>query len=107
MGDDRLCISVTDTGIGISPTAIPHLFDDYMQADASIGNKYGGTGIGLALTRKFSVLLGGGISVESMPGKGSRFTIDISANLRDELKERRPIDIGSAEVRPVWQGNAG
>jgi signal transduction histidine kinase len=107
MGDDRLCISVTDTGIGISPTAIPHLFDDYMQADASISNKYGGTGIGLALTRKFSVLLGGAISVESMPGKGSRFTIDISANLRDELNERRPIDTGSAEVKPVWQGNAG
>ncbi|MGN6099734.1 MAG: sensor histidine kinase [Devosia sp.] len=77
--DDRLHAAVLDTGIGIAPDALPKLFETYVQADRTIQGRFGGTGIGLALTRKFAGLLGGTISVDSHPGKGSCFTIDIPA----------------------------
>jgi signal transduction histidine kinase len=79
--DDRLHATVTDTGIGISAETLPKLFNSYMQADPTIANKYGGTGIGLSISRKFSVLLGGDISVTSKMGEGSQFKIDIPAHL--------------------------
>ena len=81
LADDRLHAAVKDTGMGIAPEVLPRLFETYMQADATIYARYGGTGIGLALTRKFSVLLGGEISVTSRLGEGSTFTIDIPAEL--------------------------
>jgi signal transduction histidine kinase len=92
VADDRLCISVSDTGIGISQDALPRLFEDYMQADASISKRFGGTGIGLALTRKFSVLLGGEVSVQSTLGQGACFTIDIPANLQRDMDHREKTD---------------
>ena len=79
--DKRLHISVADQGIGIEEDSIPKLFASYMQADETISNNYGGTGLGLALCRKFAVLLGGEISVESTIGKGSTFTVEIPADL--------------------------
>jgi signal transduction histidine kinase len=91
VADDRLCVEVSDTGIGISENVLPRLFEDYMQADASIANRFGGTGIGLALTRKFSVLLGGEVTVTSVLGQGSRFTIDIPANLQRDLEYRESL----------------
>jgi hypothetical protein len=75
-------MTVEDTGIGIAPDVLPQLFETYMQADATIQARFGGTGIGLALTRKFSVLLGGQIAASSRPGEGSCFTIDIPADLK-------------------------
>jgi signal transduction histidine kinase len=77
--DDRLHAAVFDTGIGIAPEALPKLFETYVQADRTIQGRFGGTGIGLALTRKFAGLLGGTVSVQSQLGKGSVFTIDIPA----------------------------
>ncbi len=82
LADDRLHAEVIDTGIGISKENVAKLFDQYIQADATISNRFGGTGIGLSIARKFSMLLGGSINVESSPGKGSRFYIDIPANLK-------------------------
>jgi signal transduction histidine kinase len=82
-GEDRLVASVRDTGIGMKPEVLPKLFQDYIQADASISNRFGGTGIGLAITRKFSILLGGEVNVTSKPGEGSCFTIDIPARLAE------------------------
>lgn len=79
--DRRLYAFVRDTGIGIAPAVLPKLFQDYIQADATISNRFGGTGIGLAITRKFSVLLGGEVHVSSKPGEGSCFTLDIPAIL--------------------------
>jgi signal transduction histidine kinase len=79
--DDRLHATVTDTGIGIAAETLPKLFNSYMQADPTIANKYGGTGIGLSISRKFSVLLGGDISVTSKMGEGSQFHIDVPAHL--------------------------
>ena len=82
-GEDRLVASVRDTGIGMKADVLPKLFQDYIQADASISNRFGGTGIGLAITRKFSILLGGEVNVTSKPGEGSCFTIDIPARLAE------------------------
>jgi len=72
---DNLVIHVVDTGIGIAPDQITNLFEKFTVADDSSTSKYGGTGLGLALSQKLCKLMGGEISVESDVGKGSRFTI--------------------------------
>jgi signal transduction histidine kinase len=72
---DDLVIQVIDTGIGIAPDQITHLFEKFTVVDDSSTSKYGGTGLGLALSQKLCRLMGGEISVESDVGKGSRFTI--------------------------------
>jgi signal transduction histidine kinase len=72
---DDLVIQVIDNGIGIAPDQITHLFEKFTVADDSSTSKYGGTGLGLALSQKLCRLMGGEISVESDVGKGSRFTI--------------------------------
>jgi signal transduction histidine kinase len=75
--EDQLVVDVIDTGIGIAPDQITHLFEKFTVADDSSTSKYGGTGLGLALSQKLCKLMGGEISVESTLGKGSRFTIRI------------------------------
>lgn len=72
---DRLLVRVTDTGIGIAATKIPGLFEKFSVADDSSTSKYGGTGLGLALSQKLCELMGGGILVKSEVGRGSCFTI--------------------------------
>jgi signal transduction histidine kinase len=73
--DDQLVVDVIDTGIGIGPDQITHLFEKFTVADDSSTSKYGGTGLGLALSQKLCKLMGGEVSVESELGKGSRFTV--------------------------------
>jgi signal transduction histidine kinase/CheY-like chemotaxis protein len=72
-------IIVADTGIGISEQQQAALFNNFTQASNKIAARYGGTGLGLALSQKFCRLMGGGITVESEVGKGSRFTIFLPA----------------------------
>jgi signal transduction histidine kinase len=72
---DELVIDVIDTGIGIASDQITNLFEKFTVADDSSTSKYGGTGLGLALSQRLCKLMGGEISVESDVGKGSRFTI--------------------------------
>ncbi|GAB4526924.1 MAG: hypothetical protein Fur0018_12370 [Anaerolineales bacterium] len=75
-GRPWVVFQVQDTGIGISsPDQIEHLFKPFTQADASTTRKYGGTGLGLALTRRFCEMMGGTVDVESIPAQGSVFTI--------------------------------
>lgn len=78
-GDDVISMIVSDTGIGMSKEQVDKLFTPFIQADASISRKYGGTGLGLAITREFCHMLGGEVRIESEPGKGSTFTIELPA----------------------------
>lgn len=66
-------ISVTDTGVGFDTTAFPHIFEEFRQADASNTRLHGGTGLGLAVSKRLVQRLGGHIGVTSMPGEGSTF----------------------------------
>jgi signal transduction histidine kinase/CheY-like chemotaxis protein len=72
---ENLVVKIIDTGIGIAADKIDDLFENFTVGDDSSGSKYGGTGLGLALSQKLCNLMGGKISVESEFGKGSCFTI--------------------------------
>jgi two-component system, sensor histidine kinase len=74
---DRLAFTVTDTGIGMTPEEAARIFDPFEQADASTTRRYGGAGLGLAISYRFAKLLGGSLSVESRMGQGSTFTLDV------------------------------
>jgi len=73
----RLVFSIRDTGIGISPAAIARLFQPFTQVDASTTRRYGGTGLGLVISRRLARLMGGDIVVESAPGTGSTFHFSV------------------------------
>jgi signal transduction histidine kinase len=74
---DRLSIAVRDTGIGISKTDLPHIFDKFHQADQTTTRPYPGTGLGLAISAYLVEMMNGTIAVESQPKKGSTFAIEI------------------------------
>jgi len=74
---------VRDTGIGMTPEQLGKLFQAFTQADGSTQRKYGGTGLGLALCRKFCVMMGGDINAESEPGKGSTFTVRLPGDVEN------------------------
>lgn len=68
---------VADTGIGIDAAAQRRLFQDFAQADATVARRFGGSGLGLAICKRLAALMGGGIGVDSEPGRGSRFWVTI------------------------------
>ncbi len=76
---NKIRFSVSDTGIGIDPEQLTRLFQPFTQADSSTTRKYGGTGLGLALTQRFCEMMGGSVSVKSELAKGSVFTIELPA----------------------------
>src|SRR2546430_1799842 len=84
--EDKECIQfrVSDTGIGISAQQRQNLFQEFAQADSSIARKYGGTGLGLAITHRVVQLMKGQINVESEPGKGAVFTVQLPAEVTPE-----------------------
>ena len=73
-------ISVTDTGIGMTREQQGRIFDAFVQAETSTSANYGGTGLGLAICRDYCELMGGGIKVKSVPGKGSTFTVRLASD---------------------------
>jgi len=90
-GEDRIQLSVTDSGIGMTPEQLQKLFQAFTQAETSTSKKYGGTGLGLALCRQFCRMMGGDVSVTSELGQGSTFTADVPAMVvaQDGLDRRR------------------
>jgi adenylate cyclase len=72
-------LSVTDTGIGVTPEQQAKLFEEFSQAEATTAQKFGDTGLGLAISRKLTRMMGGDVTVASEPGKGSVFTVRLPA----------------------------
>jgi signal transduction histidine kinase/ActR/RegA family two-component response regulator len=72
---DRVLFRVSDSGIGIGADDLAHLFDGFFQADAGLSRRYGGAGVGLAICRQLTSLMGGSIEAASEPGVGSTFTL--------------------------------
>ena len=77
-GKSTLCFVITDTGIGISEEYLPHIFDAFSQEDSSTTNKYGSSGLGLAITKRIVEMMNDDIQVESEKGKGSVFTVTVT-----------------------------
>ncbi len=85
---------VTDDGIGMTAEQIGKLFQPFTQADSSTTRQYGGTGLGLTITRRYCQMMGGDVTVASTPGRGSTFTI------------RLPAELPGAESEPAAEANA-
>ena len=81
----RMVFRIVDTGIGMTPQQMAKLFQPFVQADTSTTRKFGGTGLGLTISRQLAALIGGRIRVKSQPGRGSRFDLqlDIPESARD------------------------
>jgi signal transduction histidine kinase len=79
-GRDWVTIAVADTGIGMTPEQMGKLFQEFSQASSKTASKYGGTGLGLVISRRFCQMMGGDITVVSEPGKGSVFTVRLPAS---------------------------
>ena len=95
--ENGVLLSVQDTGIGIAPERQARIFSRFTQADGGIQSRYGGNGLGLAISRQLVELLGGTIGFESRPGQGSRFWLDLPLQA-SEAPQR-----SAASSRPVLQ----
>jgi adenylate cyclase len=82
-GRDWVELAVVDSGIGLTPEQQAKLFQEFTQADSLTARSYGGTGLGLALSRKLARMMGGDVTVTSEPGKGSVFAVRLSAGATD------------------------
>jgi signal transduction histidine kinase len=80
-GANWMTFSVSDTGIGMTPEQMEKLFQPFSQAEASMTRNYGGTGLGLEITKRFCKMLGGDITAKSELGVGSTFTIRLPAEV--------------------------
>jgi signal transduction histidine kinase len=86
-GSEWIVFRVTDTGIGLTPEQIVKLFRNFTQAEASTARNFGGTGLGLVLTRRYCQMMGGDVTVRSVPGHGSVFTIRLPAVVSESKPE--------------------
>ena len=82
--DGRLRIDVSDTGVGIPVEDLGRIFDEFQQADGAISRSRPGTGLGLTISRRLARTLGGDVTVESTPGVGSTFTLDLPLRASDD-----------------------
>ena len=93
-GQSTLKFAVKDTGIGMDPSFIPRIFDSFSQENSSRKNKYGSTGLGMAITKNIVELMNGNVSVESEKGVGSEFTVVVT------LKDSDHVGAASSFINP-------
>ncbi len=100
LGQMAIEIVVEDTGIGIPAAAQAGIFESFSQADGSTTRRYGGTGLGLAICRRLLTLMGGSISVQSEPGAGSRFTVNLLLR-PPQVPHRRLVDAAALRGKSI------
>ena len=101
-----MCFDVKDSGIGITKAQIEKIFDPFIQAEAGTKRKYGGTGLGLTITKNIIELMGGTLSVESTPGVGSTFRFELAfetIDVPDADKQKSKIILEELQ-KPVFVG---
>jgi len=94
----KLRFTVSDTGIGIDPDVLPRLFQPFSQADTSMNRRYGGTGLGLAISDRLVKLMGGTLTVKSVPEQGSAFVVELKVEtatlpFRETSERRAPMPL--------------
>ncbi|MFO1019938.1 MAG: ATP-binding protein [Planctomycetales bacterium] len=99
-GHGQLQLDVSDTGMGMSPETLKKLFQPFTQADTSTTRKYGGTGLGLTITRRLACMLGGDVEVLSELGKGTTFRVTLDIGLVNNARMIRPLAGIPAEFNP-------
>jgi signal transduction histidine kinase/HPt (histidine-containing phosphotransfer) domain-containing protein len=85
-GADRLCLQVRDTGIGIDAQSQRRLFQPYAQADPDTASRFGGTGLGLVISRRLAELMGGTLTLHSVPGQGTTLTLECTFPLATDAQ---------------------
>ena len=93
----NIVFDIIDSGIGMTPEQVGRLFQAFAQADSSTSKKYGGTGLGLALSRRFCQLMGGNLTVTSKYGDGSTFTATIPAEVQEMADDTATVPIISPD----------
>ena len=101
-GEPWVLFEVSDTGIGMSADQIGKLFQPFSQADATTTRNYGGTGLGLALTRRLSQMMGGDITVSSETGAGSRFRVSLPLHVKETPLETAASTADAPAIDASW-----
>jgi signal transduction histidine kinase/ActR/RegA family two-component response regulator len=96
--------AITDTGIGIAPESLPHIFDSFSQAGGGGGHRYGGTGLGLTICKQLLHLQGGDISASSTPGQGSTFTFHLPYEYSDMPFTEQPAAVPLSDYSNLLTG---
>lgn len=93
-----LVIEVSDTGIGMTPEQVARLYEDFSQADSSVTRRFGGTGLGMAITRTLVEMMGGSISVDSTPGQGTTIKVSLRLPVSETIAEAVKVEAATVSL---------